>query len=225
MTISHFVKRALDVSVASILLLLIFPLLVLVALLVLVFEGWPIFYVSKRYVSLDRSIPIFKFRTMVKNAKSAEYKLNERFMRDGYLDIPLSCEVYTPIGRVLERTQFVEMLQLLNVIFHGVSLVGNRPLPWENLMLLKKFNGWEERFDSPAGITGITQVVGKLNQQPEERIELERLYSKLYKHGNVLKCDFLIAWYTVQIVVSGKPLTIEAARQLMLKTIKAENIA
>lgn len=220
MNLSQTLKRIIDVAVAFVLLALISPLLVLVGLLIFILEGWPIFYVSRRFVSLDRSIPIFKFRTMVRDAKSPKYKLNERFMRDGYLDIPVDCEVYTPIGRILEKTQMVEILQLFNIIFHGVSLIGNRPLPRENLELLKKFDGWQERFDSPAGITGITQVVGKMQQQPRERIELERLYSRLYRNGNVIKCDFLIAWYTVRLVLLGKPLSIEAARQLMLESIK-----
>lgn len=220
MNLSQTLKRIIDVAVAFVLLALISPLLVLVGLLIFILEGWPIFYVSRRFVSLDRSIPIFKFRTMVRDAKSPKYKLNERFMRDGYLDIPVDCEVYTPIGRILEKTQMVEILQLFNIIFHGVSLIGNRPLPQENLELLKKFDGWQERFDSPAGITGITQVVGKMQQQPRERIELERLYSRLYRNGNVIKCDFLIAWHTVRLVLLGKPLSIEAARQLMLESIK-----
>ena len=41
-----------------------------------------------------------------------KYKLKERYMKDGYLDIPLNCEAYTKIGRILERTQVVELLQL-----------------------------------------------------------------------------------------------------------------
>jgi lipopolysaccharide/colanic/teichoic acid biosynthesis glycosyltransferase len=99
-------------------------------------------------------------------------------------------------------------------------LIGNRPLPGENLELLKKFDGWEKRFDSPAGISGITQVVGKMKQQPQERIELECLYSQLYKKGNVFLYDFIIIWHTLRLVLFRKPLSIEAARQLMIKAIK-----
>lgn len=220
MNVYQILKRVIDIAVAFVLLVLIFPLLVMVGVLIFILEGWPILYISRRFVARDRSIPIFKFRTMVRDAKSPKYRLNERFMREGYLDIPLGCEVYTPIGRILERTQMVEFLQLFNVLFHGVSLVGNRPLPKENLELLKKFDGWQERFDSPAGITGITQVVGKMEQQPQERIELERLYSRLYRNGNVLKCDFLIALYTVRLVLFGKPLSIDSARQLLMHSDK-----
>jgi lipopolysaccharide/colanic/teichoic acid biosynthesis glycosyltransferase len=220
MRLNRILKKIFDLVLSFTMLVLISPLLIILALLILVFEGWPIFYISRRFIALDRSIPIFKFRTMVKDAKSPKYRLNERFMRDGYLDIPVDCEVYTPIGRWLEKTQLVEILQLFNVLFHGISLIGNRPLPLENINLLKKFEGWEGRFDSPAGISGITQVVGKMQQQPRERIELECLYSKLYRNGNVFMCDLLIMWYTLRMVLFKKPLSIEAARNLILKAIK-----
>ena len=120
----------------------------------------------------DRTIPVFKFRTMVRDATSPKYRLAERYMRDGYLDIPLSCEVYTPLGRLLERLQIVELPQMLNVLFHGMSIIGNRPLPQDNVRCLQKHDGWEQRFDCPAGISGISQIVGKLNLRPEERLSL-----------------------------------------------------
>jgi lipopolysaccharide/colanic/teichoic acid biosynthesis glycosyltransferase len=222
MHLNHIAKRIFDLIVASVLVVLISPLLLAISLMLLVLQGWPIFYVSRRFISANRSVPIFKFRTMARDAKSAKYRLNERYMRDGYLDIPLECEVYTPIGRWLERTQLVEILQLFNVIIHGVSLIGNRPLPRENLELLKKFDGWEKRFDSPAGISGITQVVGKMQQQPQERIELECLYSRLYQNGNVFVCDAIIIWYTFRMVILKRPLSIQAARELMLKAIRRD---
>jgi len=141
---------------------------------------------------------------MVKNATDPKYKLKERFMRDGFLDIPLDCEVYTPIGRILEKTQIVELLQLFNVIIDKMSLIGNRPLPFDNLVLLKKHRDWTRRFDSPAGMTGISQVVGKLNLTPKERLELEGLYSDVYEKGNILKCDILIIYYTIHLILFKK---------------------
>jgi hypothetical protein len=59
--------------------------------------------------------------------------------------------------------------------------------------------------------------VGKMNQNPKERIELEKLYSHVYQTGNVLKIDILIAIYTLRLVLFGKPLTIDAARDLLLQ--------
>lgn len=215
MKLTRITKRAIDIVVSILLLLILAPILAISALAILVLEGRPIFYISKRHITIDRAISIIKFRTMVLDAKSEKYDLHGRFMRDGYLDIPVDCEVYTHIGRILEKSQLVETLQLFNVLFHDMSLIGNRPLPSVNVDELKKFDGWQERFASPAGITGVSQVVGKLNQQPIERLELEGLYSKVYNEGNVIKCDFCVAYYTVRLVLLGKPLSIEKARELL----------
>lgn len=211
----RLVKRAIDIATAVILLILLSPILLGAMLAILVLEGWPIFYISKRHVTVDRKISIVKFRTMVRDATSPKYNLSGRFMKDGYLDIPIDCEVYTGIGRFLEKSQLVEILQLLNVLFHGMSLIGNRPLPYENVKLLNKFPGWEGRFSSPAGMTGITQVVGKYNLQPSERLELEKLYSKVYNEGNVLKCDIEIVYFTILLLARSKTITTAYARNLL----------
>jgi lipopolysaccharide/colanic/teichoic acid biosynthesis glycosyltransferase len=152
---------------------------------------------------------------MHRDAKSDKYSLEKRYMRDGFLDIPIECEVYTRIGRLLERFQLVECPQLLNILFTSLSLVGNRPLPLANLDGLKKYDGWERRFDSPAGMTGITQIVGKLNQQPAQRLELEGMYSFIYNNGNILKCDLLILINTVKLVLFKKYISITEAKDII----------
>ena len=216
--ISNLVKRVADMLIAIFSLFLLFPILILISTLIFVLEGYPIFYVSRRFISLDHCVSILKFRTMVKDASSPKYRLRERFMRDGYLDIPLDCEVYTTIGRFLERFQLVEVLQFFNILFHGMSLIGNRPLPLENIELLKKFKGWEGRFNSPAGLSGLSQIVGKLNQTPEERLELECLYSSVYrsKNGNILLCDMFIIYYTLRLLLFGKPISMQSAKRIIM---------
>ena len=211
----QLIKRTIDITISIILLLLLSPILLFAVIAIFVTEGRPVFYVSKRHSSLDGVISIVKFRTMVRDAKSQKYSLHERFMQDGYLDIPIDCEVYTKVGRFLEKLQLVETLQLFNVLFHDMSLIGNRPLPAENLKLLTKFPGWQMRFASPAGMTGISQVVGKYNLKPIERLELEKLYSKVYNEGNVLKCDIEIVFFTVRLIVRGKTISLEYARSLL----------
>lgn len=216
--LSNLSKRIADIILSAIILTLLFPVLVVISLLIFLLEGYPIFYISKRYISLSQCVSVLKFRTMAKDATSPKYRLRERYMRNGYLDIPLDCEVYTPIGRILERTQLVEVLQLFNILLHGMSLIGNRPLPRDNINLLKQFDGWEGRFASPAGLSGLSQIVGKLNQSPRERLELECLYSSLYrdKEANILMCDLLITYYTVRLLFLGKPLPIEHAKKMIL---------
>ena len=140
---------------------------------------------------------------MVKDAKSPKWELEKKYMKDGYLDIPISSEVYTPFGRILEKTQLVEILQVFHVLFSHMSFVGNRPLPKSNVDLLKnKFpDTWQNRFKSPAGMTGITQVAGKFNLTSEQRLELESLYSKVYREGNVLKADAYIFFSTIILLL------------------------
>jgi lipopolysaccharide/colanic/teichoic acid biosynthesis glycosyltransferase len=208
-------KRILDVVVATAIFLASTPLLLAVTLLLLILEGRPIFYISRRYISADRAIPVIKFRTMVRDAHSPKYRLEERFMRDGYLDIPRTCEVYTPLGRLLERLQIVELPQMLNVLFHGMSLIGNRPLPAANLKLLRRYPEWRRRFESPAGITGIAQVIGKLQLAPEERLDLEIAYSEIYQQGNVLWCDLRIFFETLKVILISRQFGREEAYRLL----------
>src|SRR5688572_21365272 len=169
-------KRVFDIGFSIACLPFVGPLLLVVGLIALLVQGRPLFYISPRYVAADRTVRIYKFRSMVLDARDPKHQLRERFMRDGYLDIPIDSDVYTPLGRVLERTQIVELPQILHVLLHGMSWVGNRALPEENIRLLAQFPGWEERFDSPPGLTGISQVVGKMNLAPLQRITLERMY-------------------------------------------------
>lgn len=211
----QLVKRAIDLCLATLIIIVTLPVFLLTGLLILILEGRPIFYVSRRYVSATRTIPVYKFRSMARNANSPRYRLKQRFMRDGFLDIPLDCEVYTPIGRILERTQIVELPQMFNVLFHGMSLIGNRPLPHENLELLRKFPGWHLRFDSPGGISGIAQVAGKLSLLPEERLNLEIGYARRYRNGNILRCDLVILYQTLRVILFAHGLPHDKARLLV----------
>jgi len=211
----RLIKRAADVLQALVLGIIALPILVTIALISLVVQGWPPLYISERCVKPSKTIKVIKLRTMVKDATSGKYRLVERFMHNGYLNVPPDCEVYTPLGRWLERYQLVELPQIFNILFHGLSWVGNRPLPLSNNELLKQYPGWEERYDAPCGITGISQVVGKHNLEADKRLLLERLYAHVYTHGNIVKCDFLIVLATFRLIWAGKPLEYREACKLM----------
>ena len=200
-------KRLLDVIFSIIVIVLFAPVLVLVCLFSMIIHGMPIFYISKRMVSEKKLIKIVKFRSMVKDAKSNKYNLDEKYMKNGYLDIPLTAEVFTPYGRFLENTQLVELPQVFAVLFGYISFVGNRPLPENNVDILRKEfpNDWQKRFDSPAGLTGISQVVGKLTLSPKQRLELEGLYSRVYHEGNIIKVDLYVIISTIKLIIIRKP--------------------
>jgi lipopolysaccharide/colanic/teichoic acid biosynthesis glycosyltransferase len=196
-------KRIEDIIFSLLVIIIFSPVLILFSIGSLLLQGWPIFYISKRIIGLNKEINIIKFRTMVRDAKSKKYGLEKKYMKNGYLDIPMESEVFTPIGRILEKTQLVEVPQVFAVLLGKMSFVGNRPLPQKNIELLKKKypEKWEGRFKAPAGITGISQVVGKFILTSEQRLELESLYSKVYQEGNILKADTYIFFSTIILLI------------------------
>ena len=199
----RIIKKVEDIVFSLSILIIFLPIIIVIIILSFFIQGRPIFYISERIVGLQKKIHIIKFRTMVKDAKNPKWGLEEKYMRDGYLDVPIYSEVYTPFGRLLEKTQLVEILQVFHVLLNHMSFVGNRPLPEKNVELLKKKfpDTWQERFKSPAGITGITQVAGKFNLTSEKRLELESLYSKVYHEGNILKADAYIFFSTIILLL------------------------
>jgi lipopolysaccharide/colanic/teichoic acid biosynthesis glycosyltransferase len=218
------IKKIEDIIFSLIIIVTFSPILLLCSILSLLIQGWPIFYISKRRVGINKVINIIKFRTMVKDAKSDKYGLEKKYMKDGYLDIPLEAEVYTTIGRILEKTQIVEVPQAFSVLFGNISFVGNRPLPEKNIELLKKKfpNNWEKRFNSPAGMTGISQVVGKFKLSSRQRLELESLYSEVYQKGNVLKADAYIFFSTIILLLFRDPVayrSYENAKKILVSCL------
>lgn len=199
----RIIKKVEDIVFSLSTLIVFLPIIIIIIILSFFIQGRPIFYVSERLVGLQKKIRIVKFRTMVNDALDPKWKLEEKYMKDGYLDVPISSKVYTPFGRLLEKTQLVEILQVFHVLFNRMSFVGNRPLPEKNVELLKKKfpDTWQERFNSPAGMTGITQVAGKFNLTSEQRLELESLYSKVYQEGNILKADAYIFFSTIILLL------------------------
>ena len=108
------VKKCFDVAVASVLLVVLFPLLLLIALAVAATSGRPVIYRANRVGRGGKSFAILKFRTMRRGA--AGPAITGR-------DDPR----ITPIGAVLRRTKLDELPQLVNVLRGEMSLVGPRP--------------------------------------------------------------------------------------------------
>lgn len=219
------IKKIEDILFSLSVMIIFLPIVLIIMVISLIAQGWPIFYISKRVVGINDTIRIYKFRTMVKDANSPKYGLEEKYMKDGYLDVPVTADVYTPFGRFLEKTQLVEILQVLPALLGHMSFVGNRPLPPKNVEILKeKFpNKWQERFRSPAGITGITQIVGKFNLSSEQRLELEALYSKVFQEGNVLKADAYIFFSTIILLVIHDATayrSFESAKNILMTCLK-----
>lgn len=154
-------KRPIDLLAATVLLIVLSPLVVLVAIVVRTAIGSPIIFRQQRPGRFGRPFTLYKFRTM-RDARDASGR-------------PLPDAVrLTPIGRFLRATSLDELPELVNVIRGDMSLVGPRPLLVEYLPLYSAEQ--RRRHDVRPGITGWAQVNGRNALSWRDRFALDVFY-------------------------------------------------
>jgi exopolysaccharide biosynthesis polyprenyl glycosylphosphotransferase len=153
-------KRVLDMIFAVLGLFLFVPAGIIIALLIRLEDGGPVFYVSSRIGKNGKPIRFYKFRSMVLDAEQSKTKLlgyNER--KDGPLFKMKNDPRVTRIGKILRKYNLDEVPQLLNVLMGNMSIVGPRPhLPEE----VAAYGGSDYlRLECMPGIVCLPQVSGK----------------------------------------------------------------
>jgi exopolysaccharide biosynthesis polyprenyl glycosylphosphotransferase len=193
-------KRMFDVLASFIgIIILAVPMLVIM-LLIIIDSGFPIFYISRRIGESGRkTIPVLKFRSMIKDAdlKKADLKkLNHR--TDGPLFKVKNDPRVTRVGRVLRRWSIDEWPQLFNVLAGQVSLVGPRPhLPEE----VKLYTSYQRRvFAVKPGATGLAQISGRSDLTFDEEVALDLKY---IEEWSIFR-DLWIIWRTFVVVIGRK---------------------
>jgi exopolysaccharide biosynthesis polyprenyl glycosylphosphotransferase len=167
-------KRAFDVVVALIGLVLALPLFLLAGLATLIDSSRPIFFRQMRGGEHGRPFQMLKFRTMVRDAEAMLPEL----VPFEELDAPMfklkADPRVTRVGRLLRRTSLDELPQLVNVLRGEMSIVGPRP---EQHDLVERYAP-EHRFrlQVKPGITGPMQVYGRGELTFDERLAVEREY-------------------------------------------------
>jgi lipopolysaccharide/colanic/teichoic acid biosynthesis glycosyltransferase len=210
-------KRLFDIVVTVASSVVWFPVLCGCALAILLREGRPVVYVSRRRFYLDEATGIPKLRTMVRNAQQIANRDTVPIEGVRFLNIPLESELYTPIGRFVERFQFTELPQLFLVLLGKMTLVGNRPLPENVVRALRiEYPHCEERFMLPGGMTGPMQLVGREFLTDPDRLALEIDYCHACVADYSPRLDFMILLLTVLIHLKFiPPFTVEEVRALM----------
>lgn len=190
-------KRACDLTLASLLLVIAAPLLLLIALVIKIDSPGAVLFRSPRIGRSGKPLGMLKFRTMVDRAHGQRDGL--RHLSDapvGVFKIRNDPRV-TRVGSVLRRVSLDEIPQLWHVLTGEMSLVGPRPLPPEEDALI---GHTEPRKLVRPGLTGPWQVAGSWRIPLDEMLRLEREYFRNWSMGSDLK---LLA-ATVKYVLSGR---------------------
>lgn len=204
-------KRGLDVLGATLLILLLSPLMLLVAILVATTSSGPVIFKQMRLGTGGKPFAFYKFRSMVVNMDDS---IHRQFVADlikGEINADTQSESNGPaykirsdprvtwIGRIIRKTSIDELPQLFNVLKGDMSLVGPRPpIPYE----AEIYEAWHLRriLSAKPGITGLWQVQARSTVTFNEMVRLDLRYIRecsllldlkilLKTVGVVLRCD------------------------------------
>jgi len=179
------VKRGFDITVATLMILAVSPILILAAIAIRLVDGGPLLFRQTRVGIHGKPFELLKFRTMrtecsdkahrtfVKEWIQPEAAAASKFDDAKIYKIGTD-ERITPMGHWLRRFSIDELPQLLNVLYGNMSLIGPRPaMPYE----LELYEEWHRhRLDAPPGITGLWQVSGRNRLSFEEMVQLDIEY-------------------------------------------------
>jgi len=184
--ISSTVKRALDITLASLALLLSAPAYLLAAFLVAREKNGPIYYRQNRVGMHGRNFEMLKFRTMYNDM--GQDQVSPKDEEDPRI---------TLVGRYLRKYSLDELPQLLNVLRGEMSIVGPRP---EMSFIVDEYGPLErERLVAKPGITGLWQISFARNEAIHRNIE----YDIYYIENRSLLLDLVIIFLTGFAVLKG----------------------
>ena len=176
--------RIRDVTLASVALILLLPVLMLILTAVRIAMGSPVLYRQSRLGRGGAQFNLLKVRTM-------------RVAEIGYESCAFDALRLTPLGRFLRRTSLDELPSLINVLRGELALVGPRPLPihyWSRFV-----DDEYRRFEVRPGITGRAQIEGRNTLGWTERLALDVQYVQEQR----LVTDVAILIKTIPVVLGG----------------------
>ena len=167
-----------------------------IGILIKIESKGPVFFLHERVGKNGKSIKIYKFRTMVKNAEELFQKFSLEQINEFERNFKLQNDPrVTKMGRMLRKSSIDELPQLLNILKGELSLIGPRPVIKEEL---EKYKNNKEKFLSiTPGLTGNWAANGRSCTSYKERMNME-----LYYIDNIsFKLDTKIFFKTLQTVL------------------------
>ncbi len=191
------IKRFVDVTLSTVVLALIAPLLAVIALAIRLDSSGPLIYSAQRVGFKGRRFRCLKFRTMSVNADAVKDNLRALNERVGASFKIENDPRITRVGRVLRRYSLDELPQLWNVLRGEMSLVGPRPHPLDDFERYRVDD--LKRLEVIPGLTGLWQVTARKDPSFERNVQLDREYIDNWSLGGDLK----ILFKTISVVLQG----------------------
>ena len=188
----RYVKRLLDIFFSFVLLLLLLPIMIIIGAAIRVESSGGAIFKQKRIGRNRKEFVCFKFRTMVINAPK-NVPASKLYDQEKHI---------TKVGRLLRRSSLDELPQLFNVLKGDMSLVGPRPLIFEESEMHAKRES-EGIYVLRPGLTGLAQIKGRNLLADDEKIENDRFYLENIK----IQLDARILLSTLGCVLTGKGIT------------------
>ncbi len=192
------IKRAFDLLIATLGLLLVWPIMLLVAIAIKLDSPGPVFFKQQRVGENARVFTMIKFRSMVVDAEQRQAEVMKTTDNGVVMHKTANDPRITRVGHFIRRTSLDEIPQLFNVLKGDMSLVGPRPeLPF----LVERYERWQrQRFAVPPGITGWWQINGRSDKLMHLHTEDDLYYIRNYSP----LLDLQILWRTIAVVLRGR---------------------
>jgi exopolysaccharide biosynthesis polyprenyl glycosylphosphotransferase len=182
---NKMLKRAVDLLIAGVALVIISPLWALIALAIRLDSPGPILFRQERVGLHGKPFTLFKFRSMYVDAEEQLEKLRARNEAAGPLFKIREDPRRTRVGRFIRRTSLDELPQFINVLAGDMSMVGPRPgLASE----VAQYQDWHrKRLAVVPGLTGLWQVSGRSELTFDEMVMLDIYYAENWSLGMDLR--------------------------------------
>lgn len=186
--IKRFIKRAFDMILSFIAIVMLSPIMIITALAIHLEDGGPVFYRQERVTIGGKRFMILKFRSMIVNAE-ADGKPHPAEQNDSRI---------TRVGNIIRKIRVDELPQFFNILAGDMSIVGPRPERYEHVeMYTQQIPEFKYRLKMKGGLTGYAQVYGKYNTSALDKLKLDLIYITNYS----LLLDIQIIFETIKILL------------------------